>query len=405
MLVKINKNRNRLLPHVITTTLLLAISALTIREGAACSSDYPIWAIRSKSADPLYRFVRDGKAGYINSDGKVVIEPTLYVFRNKDGEFHDGLLLTRFGGDFVNASGKVAFDKPYGIYDAFSEGLAFVSEKHGKQGYINTAGDLVITPRFESASSFSDGLAAISLNYRWGYIDRTGRIVIPPRLVFADAFHEGMARVVTEGPCTYIDDDDPCGLGRVIPRSDLQPDQVRSCKYGFIDRSGKLITLKTYDAAKQFSEGLAPVKMGTKWGYIDKKGQTAIEPEFDEAQPFSEGLAVVQQAGLAGFIDRTGRFAIPAQFQYALDFSDGLAMVGFYITSFKDDKGHIDRAFWYINKEGKQAISEEFDLASSFFKGLAHVRLKSDKRDENGQSIEQGLFAYIKSTGEKVFTY
>ncbi|HEX9002735.1 MAG TPA: hypothetical protein VGB07_22705, partial [Blastocatellia bacterium] len=58
----------------------------------ACSWDYLIWMIRSKNADPLYRFVRNDKAGYIENTGKVVIEPKFNVYGNGGGEFHDGLL-------------------------------------------------------------------------------------------------------------------------------------------------------------------------------------------------------------------------------------------------------------------------------------------------------------------------
>jgi hypothetical protein len=234
---------------------MVAICSVVIVTSAApscvaCSWDYPIWMIRSKSADPFYRFTRDGKAGYIDGGGRIIIEPKLDFFSNKDGEFHDGLLLTNmFDGRFTNTFGKVAVDN------------------------------------------------------------------------------------------------------------------------------------------------------------IDKKGQIVIEPKFDDANLFSEGFALVQQGRLAGFIDRTGAFVIPAQFEYAEDFSDGLAVVGFSIISFKENKGHIDRAFWYINKEGKQAIPEAFDLASSFVKGLAHVRLKSHKKDENAESSEPGPFAYINTTGETVFTY
>src|SRR5207237_3422604 len=112
-----------------------------------------------------------------------------------------------FDGRFTNTFGKVAFEKRYHVAYDFSEGLALVSEEWtGKWGYINTAGDSVITPRFEYASSFSDGLAAIELNHRWRYIDRTGSIVIPPQFVFAGNFHEGMARVTSQGPCSQVAD-------------------------------------------------------------------------------------------------------------------------------------------------------------------------------------------------------
>jgi hypothetical protein len=47
---------------------------------------------RSKQADPLYRFVRNDKAGYIDQSGKVVIEPKFEFYSNSRGEFRDGLM-------------------------------------------------------------------------------------------------------------------------------------------------------------------------------------------------------------------------------------------------------------------------------------------------------------------------
>jgi len=55
--------------------VIFAVFALTSTT-IACSADYLIWMIRDKSADPLYRFVRGEKVGYINRMGKVVIPPS-----------------------------------------------------------------------------------------------------------------------------------------------------------------------------------------------------------------------------------------------------------------------------------------------------------------------------------------
>ena len=60
----------------------------------ACSMSIIMWAISSPSADPLFRFLRNGKAGYIDSSGKIVIQPTLPDGLN-GGEFHEGLLAIR----------------------------------------------------------------------------------------------------------------------------------------------------------------------------------------------------------------------------------------------------------------------------------------------------------------------
>ena len=41
-------------------------------------------------------------------------------------------------------------------------------------GYITATGDFFITPRFEDADLFFEGLAAVEKNGKWGFIDREG---------------------------------------------------------------------------------------------------------------------------------------------------------------------------------------------------------------------------------------
>jgi hypothetical protein len=42
--------------------LVVCFVAASVAFG--CSADYLIWIPRSSSAEPLYRFIKDGKAGY-----------------------------------------------------------------------------------------------------------------------------------------------------------------------------------------------------------------------------------------------------------------------------------------------------------------------------------------------------
>jgi hypothetical protein len=54
--------------------------------------------------------------------------------------------------------------------------------------------------------------------------------------------------------------------------------------------------------------GLFPVIVGDKWGYIDKTGKIVINPQFDYANQFSDGLAAVYIGDKYGYIDRTGKY-------------------------------------------------------------------------------------------------
>ncbi len=94
-----------------------------------------------------------------------------------------------------------------------------------------------------------------------------------------------------------------------------------SGKWGYIDRSGRIVINPQFEEAGDFAQGLAPVKMGGKWGYIDRSGRIVINPQFEEAGGFTEGLARVKVGGKWGYVDGKGQMVIPSQFNEAGNFS------------------------------------------------------------------------------------
>ena len=79
------------------------------------------------------------------------------------------------------------------------------------------------------------------------------------------------------------------------------------CKWGFIDKTGRLVISPQYNYADEFHNGLAAVLVGGKWGFIDKSGQMVIQPRFTRAGRFSSGVAQVSIANKWGLIDSTGK--------------------------------------------------------------------------------------------------
>jgi len=107
----------------------------------------------------------------------------------------------------------------------------------------------------------------------------------------------------------------------------------------------------------------------TRWGFFDKSGKVIVEPIYTQVHDFQEGLAAVQMAqntenpGKWGFIDKTGKLVIPAKFSNEpLDFSEGLAIVR------KTNGNYV-----YINTRG-EVVSPEFDEALPFVKGAAFAK-------------------------------
>ena len=95
----------------------------------------------------------------------------------------------------------------------FVEGRARVRQIRGggggvmgyfRDGFIDESGDLVIPMIYQSASDFSEGLAAVSIRdieweLKWGFIDRYGNEVIPFIFDYANSFSDGHATVVKDG--------------------------------------------------------------------------------------------------------------------------------------------------------------------------------------------------------------
>jgi hypothetical protein len=360
----------------------------------ACSWSYLIWGIRTKPADPLFRFVRNGRAGYIDSSGKVVIQPTFPKGDTAAGEFHEGLVAVEDdrGYRYMDRSGAVVFRTDAWLAFDFSEGLApaaryagFPEDKFPKWGFIDRTGRFTIGPQYYWVDPFSEGLARVSVSSEvgsTGYIDAQGNFTIAPNLTYGASFHEGLAAVIIDGPCR-ITNSGSCARSEFKP---TQPQATYDCRYAFIDKSGEPISDLRFDDAQDFSEGLAPVRIGQLWGFVDRSGYLSISPKFAFAEPFSEGLAAVRENDKTGFIDHSGNFVIAPKFESADGFSDGRALVS-------ENNG---QTFMFIDKAGKAAFPGKFMAAASFAYGLAPVALTGGLK---------GVHAWINTSGKPVFTY
>jgi hypothetical protein len=62
----------------------------------------------------------------------------------------------------------------------------------------------IISPKFDFASTFREGLAPVRIGDKYRYINKQGKEVISPQFDYADRFNEGLAAVQVNGKWGHI---------------------------------------------------------------------------------------------------------------------------------------------------------------------------------------------------------
>lgn len=320
--------------HALALALALAASA----AGGAAPAE-----------EPLFPVLRDGRWGYIDRAGAVVIPPAF----EKAGPFSEGLAAVRTGG---------------------------------KHGYVDRTGKLVLVPAQAPAGEvhrpFRDGRAVVRVGNAFGYVDRTGALAIPARWASADDFSEGLALVCDAAlGCGYVD---PAGRGRIGPGL-MGGGRVRGgvvCairmmamgrqRVAIYRASGELLA-DDLEGCGTHAEGRIAVRIAGRWGFLDSAGRGVIAPTFEWAGDFGSGLAPVRDdGGRCGYVDAAGRLAIPARFRACGAFAGGVARVDLAAA-----EGEAERVA-FIAPDGRAVVigpaaDPPFDSASDVVDGLAAV--------------------------------
>ena len=318
-------------------------------------------------SEGLARVKVDGKYGYIDYNGKMVVEPSfvlakqyfsnglagVYIDTVEWQQWKDGkhLCYAKKVG-FIDKTGRYVIKPQYDNAGNFRHGLAWI-EIGGKCGFIDKAGNMVVEPQFDWRPEYKNGFYIVykhrySFNYYYGVVDTTGKIIFEPQSFVEPIFCEGYAQISTDEKFN--------GFGYLRPSN-----------YGYIDKTGKIVIEPQFDFSQDFCNGFAQVSDETDlYGFINKKGELVIPYQFKKAEYFSEnGLAAVQLDDKWGYIDTTGKFVIEPKFQYAGPFRNGLAQVKVIIN---------DEKWECIDTTGKTVPAPDCYACGYFENGFATFR-------------------------------
>ena len=254
-------------------------------------------------------YEKTNRVGYIDKDGQLIIPFEFDAIVAGEGgeslefnDFSEGLAAVskndKYG--FIDTKGKVVIEPKYEWASSFSDGLAIVSVE-GLYGAIDTQGKTVIPFEYQALADFHDGFAAAArppkdpedYESKYGLINKQNEVVIPFMYESMGNLSESLIAVKKDG------------------------------KWGYVDTKNKAIipiTLK-YETVNDFSDGLAAVfsyeenSDNLKYGYIDKTGKLVIPMQFIKAYwddsegiiDFNNGIAVVNdKEGRTFCIDKKG---------------------------------------------------------------------------------------------------
>tara|TARA_B100000508_G_scaffold132802_1_gene122082 strand:+ start:38002 stop:39453 length:1452 start_codon:yes stop_codon:yes gene_type:complete len=185
--------------------------------------------------------------------------------------------------------------------------------------------------------------------------------------------------------------------------------------FTFIDAEGEELFDYKYDAAGNFSDGMAWVEKDGKYGYINTEGEEIIPVEYLNNWNFNSGrvlfsneefnpyMDISYSTAKYGYLNKEGDTVIPLQYKWALSFNGGLAPV------------YEGGKMMFIDPEGNQAIDKKFDNADEFRKGIAPVMsggnlgfineegefIVSPKYDEYKYLYEYDVFNYSTRDDDK----
>lgn len=233
------------------------------------------------------------------------------------------------------------------------------SAQKGKYGYMDYAGKVAISPRFDKARDFSEG-RAVAWNKGQGnlFIDTAGTVL-----------RGGM------------DDAGRFTGGRIAVKL------KEGGKWGYLDREGRLAIPERFTRAKDFSEGLAPAANDSGYGYIDTVGNWVIPPQFKDAGLFSGGLAqVAGPKGGAWFIDREGRKKFDGGSSVQRPFKEGLVCL----------KNDFMRTWYIMDSTGQSLSHPKLDWCNDFDGGYASVTFKDPGK-------AGGKYGILDRTGKVIF--
>ena len=290
------------------------------RFGHIDANGTPISAERWNDAGMFYNdlaFVaRDGKCGYIGTNGAVAIPLMFDECRNF---WSADAAIVRRGTVFalIDRSGKILADGIDEVAVPAEDANPIAVRIGGKWGLLDHKGNYRVAPRFEALepldiTRYAPGAGRTTVAYRAATGGRVGLLGLDGSGILPPLYDQVHIDASGDGRLAMFGDGDGPG------------DEI----WGFVDLATRKATRVQWDQVYvRLRTDLIPVRSGPRWGYADLDGNIVIPPRFDEAREFVGDWAAVAVGDRWGFIDARGVQITPLVFGTVTEYSAERARV------------------------------------------------------------------------------
>ena len=253
---------------------------------------------------------------------------------------------------YLDEDGIERIPKKFETASKFACGLAAVKE-NSKTGFIDKKGQYVIEPRFDDAYGFCEplGLAPALEGGKWGIVDTKGNWHLKPHWdsLWDLNYIQGTAHVEVGKRVGIID---LSGSYAVKPKyrwidewnyklGVATVESYRTGKYGLVNRAGKVLLEPCLDGEIYFRNDIAKASIDHTYGFINDLGQWLLKPQFKQANNFSSqwGVAAVEKDDGWGVVDGSGKWLAKPTFDHIEDFDNAF---GIAVANKDGQEGYID---------------------------------------------------------------
>ncbi|WP_206458158.1 WG repeat-containing protein [Anaerovorax sp. IOR16] len=294
--------------------------------------------------------------GVMNEQGEIIV-PAIYwhLTLNWDMGYILGENWDTYQAHYYSLDGKDFIAKTFKDASPFENGYATVEDEAGYH-IIEPSGNVKLRFDCDYLSAFDSnrGLYEFEDKYdngiiggKWGIVDINGRVLL-------DAHYDMIHKA----------DEDKI-LVTYETKSIIQESQ-------YFDYDFNLVFQESFDEAKPFTDGLAPVKrIDDTWGLMNEKGEVVQKISCSDFYSYSEGLAIVGRGNYLCGINKKGETVFKEPYEeggnitgLTKGFQEGLLL-------FRGKNGK----YGYIDRNGDVVISPVFDDADPFEDGKTFVEV------------------------------